>query len=199
MLKLSNELRDEIHAIAVEHGWHETKQPSSHWLCLVISELMEAVEADRKGIKSQIVRFNKDMDYLIHEFKLYGERYNKAFMDEFSRYIKDTVEDELADAVIRLLDFAGETGTDIDLMANLLEHNERYVATADTRFTGFIFALCGILTNDERNIDWVIRNSLQRIDYICRSLGIDLNPFIRLKIEYNRLRPYKHGGKELFI
>jgi hypothetical protein len=196
MLKLSNELRDEIHAIAVEHGWHETKQPSSHWLCLVISELMEAVEADRKGIKSQIVRFNKDMDYLIHEFKLYGERYNKAFMDEFSRYIKDTVEDELADAVIRLLDFAGETGTDIDLMANLLEHNERYVATADTRFTGFIFALCGILTNDERNIDWVIRNSLQRIDYICRSLGIDLNPFIRLKIEYNRLRPYKHGGKE---
>jgi len=196
MLKLSNELRDEIHAIAVEHGWHETKQPSSHWLCLVISELMEAVEADRKGIKSQIVRFNKDMDYLIHECKLYGERYNKAFMDEFSRYIKDTVEDELADAVIRLLDFAGETGTDIDLMANLLEHNERYVATADTRFTGFIFALCGILTNDERNIDWVIRNSLQRIDYICRSLGIDLNPFIRLKIEYNRLRPYKHGGKE---
>lgn len=196
MLKLSNELRDEIHAIAVEHGWHETKQPSSHWLCLVISELMEAVEADRKGIKSQIVRFNKDMDYLIHEFKLYGERYNKAFMDEFSRYIKDTVEDELADAVIRLLDFAGETGTDIDLMANLLEHNERYVATADTRFTGFIFSLCGILTNDERNIDWVIRNSLQRIDYICRSLGIDLNPFIRLKIEYNRLRPYKHGGKE---
>ncbi len=196
MLKLSNELRDEIHAIAVEHGWHETKQPSSHWLCLVISELMEAVEADRKGIKSQIVRFNKDMDYLIHEFKLYGERYNKAFMDEFSRYIKDTVEDELADAVIRLLDFAGETGTDIDIMANLLEHNERYVATADTRFTGFIFALCGILTNDERNIDWVIRNSLQRIDYICRSLGIDLNPFIRLKIEYNRLRPYKHGGKE---
>lgn len=196
MLKLSNELRDEIHAIAVEHGWHETKQPSSHWICLVISELMEAVEADRKGIKSQIVRFNKDMDYLIHEFKLYGERYNKAFMDEFSRYIKDTVEDELADAVIRLLDFAGETGTDIDLMANLLEHNERYVATADTRFTGFIFALCGILTNDERNIDWVIRNSLQRIDYICRSLGIDLNPFIRLKIEYNRLRPYKHGGKE---
>lgn len=196
MLKLSNELRDEIHAIAVEHGWHETKQPSSHWLCLVISELMEAVEADRKGIKSQIVRFNKDMDYLIHEFKLYGEIYNKAFMDEFSRYIKDTVEDELADAVIRLLDFAGETGTDIDLMANLLEHNERYVATADTRFTGFIFALCGILTNDERNIDWVIRNSLQRIDYICRSLGIDLNPFIRLKIEYNRLRPYKHGGKE---
>lgn len=196
MLKLSNELRDEIHAIAVEHGWHETKQPSSHWLCLVMSELMEAVEADRKGIKSQIVRFNKDMDYLIHEFKLYGEIYNKAFMDEFSRYIKDTVEDELADAVIRLLDFAGETGTDIDLMANLLEHNERYVATADTRFTGFIFALCGILTNDERNIDWVIRNSLQRIDYICRSLGIDLNPFIRLKIEYNRLRPYKHGGKE---
>ncbi len=196
MLKLSNELRDEIHAIAVEHGWHETKQPSSHWLCLVISELMEAVEADRKGIKSQIVRFNKDMDYLIHEFKLYGERYNKAFMDEFSRYIKDTVEDELADAVIRLLDFAGETGTDIDIMANLLEHNKRYVATADTRFTGFIFALCGILTNDERNIDWVIRNSLQRIDYICRSLGIDLNPFIRLKIEYNRLRPYKHGGKE---
>lgn len=191
MLKLSNELRDEIHAIAVEHGWHETKQPSSHWLCLVISELMEAVEADRTNFRTDL----SIIPYFTVE--RYKEKGNMdLFKYHFEQYVKNRVEDELADAVIRLLDFAGETGTDIDLMANLLQQHERYIATADTRFTGFIFALCGILTNDERNIDWVIRNSLQRIDYICRSLGIDLNPFIRLKIEYNRLRPYKHGKKE---
>lgn len=197
MLKLSNELRDEIHAIAVEHGWHETKLPSSYWLCLVISELMEAVEADRRNRHARVdyykerianSRICRGLDAEISK--------ETGYMAAFDEAIKDTVEDELADAVIRLLDFAGETGTDIDLMANLLEYHERYIATADTRFTGFIFPLCGILTNNERNIDWVIRNSLQRIDYICRSLGIDLNPFIRLKIEYNRLRPYKHGGKE---
>lgn len=34
----------------VAHGWHEENLSDEHFLCLVISELMEAVEADRKGI-----------------------------------------------------------------------------------------------------------------------------------------------------
>lgn len=44
-----NKLRDKAYKCAVAHGWHEEKKSNRHWLCLVISELMEAVEADRKG------------------------------------------------------------------------------------------------------------------------------------------------------
>lgn len=46
-----NELRDRAYKNAVAHGWHGEDKSHCHWLCLVISELMEAVEADRKGKK----------------------------------------------------------------------------------------------------------------------------------------------------
>ena len=44
-----NELKDKAHSNAVKHGFWEGKPSDKHFLCLVISELMEAVEADRKG------------------------------------------------------------------------------------------------------------------------------------------------------
>ena len=44
-----NELRDKAYQCAVVHGWHEENLSDEHFLCLVISELMEAVEAYRKG------------------------------------------------------------------------------------------------------------------------------------------------------
>lgn len=43
-----NELRNQAYRNAVVHGWHEENMSDEHFLCLVISELMEAVEADRK-------------------------------------------------------------------------------------------------------------------------------------------------------
>lgn len=38
-----NKLRDEAYQNAVEHGWHDEDLSDEHFLCLVISELMEAV------------------------------------------------------------------------------------------------------------------------------------------------------------
>lgn len=44
-----NRLRDKAYKCAKKHGWHEKALSDEHCLCLVISELMEAVEADREG------------------------------------------------------------------------------------------------------------------------------------------------------
>lgn len=43
-----NALRDRAYKCACEHGFHNTELINEHFLCLVISELMEAVEANRK-------------------------------------------------------------------------------------------------------------------------------------------------------
>lgn len=43
-----NELRDRAYKNAVAHGWHEEELSDEHYLCLIISELMEAVQANRK-------------------------------------------------------------------------------------------------------------------------------------------------------
>lgn len=37
-----NKLRDKAYQCAVAHGWHEENLSDEHFLCLVISELMEA-------------------------------------------------------------------------------------------------------------------------------------------------------------
>lgn len=54
-----NELRDKAYKTACEHGFHDQELSNNHFLCLVISELMEAVEADRKGRRANVDRYNK--------------------------------------------------------------------------------------------------------------------------------------------
>ena len=101
-----NELRDKAHLIALDNGWHEKYLSDEHWLCLVISELMEAVEADRMGKYA-----NKDQFSYYMKMK---DRSEDEFYHAFSFSIKDTVEDELGDAVIRLLDYCGTINFVID-------------------------------------------------------------------------------------
>lgn len=44
-----NELKDKAHSNAVKHGFWEGRPSDRHFLCLVISELMEAVNAHRRN------------------------------------------------------------------------------------------------------------------------------------------------------
>lgn len=74
-----NSYRDRVYQNAVNHGWHEEDKSDDHWLCLVISELMEAVEADRVGNYADIEAFEKN------------EMRGFDFRENFERYIKDTV------------------------------------------------------------------------------------------------------------
>lgn len=77
-------------------------------LMLIVSELGEAIEAHRKGRFSTAEEFNNSLNSSgkNHIDSLYS--YN------FESYIKDSFEDEMADAVIRILDFCGGFGIDIE-------------------------------------------------------------------------------------
>ncbi len=79
------QLQNEIHRTAVEHGWWEQKRPFGEVLMLAVTELAEAMEAYRDG--------NPTSE------KIGG----------FSK-----VEEELADTIIRILDYAGGMGLDIE-------------------------------------------------------------------------------------
>jgi len=79
------EIQNEVHRIAVKHGWWDSPRSIGEVLMLMVTELAEAMEAYRGG--------NPKSD------KIQG----------FSR-----MEEELADVIIRLLDFAGKQGLDIE-------------------------------------------------------------------------------------
>jgi NTP pyrophosphatase (non-canonical NTP hydrolase) len=78
-------------------------------LLLIVSEIGEAVESHRKGNVCSL-----DDAKLRALFKLEGEEFEKQFKDQ----VKDTFEDELADTLIRLLDFV--TANHINLEAHVL-------------------------------------------------------------------------------
>jgi len=119
-----NELRDKIHKNAVEKGFYdgetltmgclvemnrEQRQSLKHVffaqkIALIHSEVSEALEADRKG---------KYADRKTFENFLKSNKGN-GFQTIFDARIKNTVEDEFADIIIRTLDLCGRMNIDID-------------------------------------------------------------------------------------
>ena len=49
-----NNLRDEAYSIAKMNGWHNEEHSDSHCLMLIITEIAEAVNADRNKTMSKI-------------------------------------------------------------------------------------------------------------------------------------------------
>ena len=180
-----NELRNQAYRNAVVHGWHEENLSDEHFLCLVISELMEAVEADRNEKHA-----NRDIfEYYMKQRR----RDDEEFMYAFKHDIKDSVEDELADACIRLLDLAGLRGIDLSAIQQV-----EYPFGANETFTEFCFGLCKQITSftpGRIGMGVNIHIVLMDIFSYCMALGIDLLWFIEQKMKYNELRPYKHGDK----
>lgn len=195
-----NELRDKAYKTACEHGFHDQELSNNHFLCLVISELMEAVEADRKGRRANVDRYNKKiansricqgLDSDIPKERGYEVAYNEI--------IKGSIEEELADAVIRLLDLAGLRGIDLDEDAFDEETISEYSATyCNKSFTESIFHIIKFITS---NNEVFIRSCvvpemlLLEIFGLAKYLSIDLMWHIEQKMKYNELREKMHGKK----
>jgi hypothetical protein len=177
-----NELRDKAYRNAVAHGWHDENMSDQHFLCLVISELMEAVEADRKGMHANQKQFESYMNL--------KERSDDEFIYAFKHDIKDSVEDELSDACIRLLDLAGLRGYDLDRFDYEGSDTEGY---SEMSFTESIFKICIYITDNFYLHELFIL--LNEIFAFCRDRNINIFWHIEQKMKYNELRPYKHGNK----
>lgn len=98
-----NELAKEVFENAKSKGFHEGEKNIGEMLCLIHSEVSEALEADRKG---RWCSFSIDRVLDIVDDKL--------FLGMFRQEVKDTFEDEIADTMIRCLDLAGRFGIDIE-------------------------------------------------------------------------------------
>ena len=88
------------------NGFWDGEKNFGELLMLVTSELGEALEAHRKGRFSDLHLFQKE-----HEAQ---KNHLDGFENAFKIHIKDTFEDEIADAIIRLLDLSAGLGIDIE-------------------------------------------------------------------------------------
>lgn len=188
-----NELSRTIHANAVEHGFWSEAPSTEHCLMLVVTEIAAMVEADRKDNVAVINHIRKQR-YLpaAQKCRLVDDVDAASdFSAAFDEMVKNTVEDEMADVVIRLLDLAGAYGLDFDKLNPIKYHR----AFDRFSFTENAFNLIKGLCRDGISVFKRIQFGIHYMTLWAESRGVNLDWHVRAKMRYNVTRPYKHGKK----
>lgn len=182
-----NALKKQAYKTAVEHGFYEDVKSDAYYLGLVMSEAGEAINADRKGRHADTKRFEEEPE-------------KWAFDLSFRIYIKDSVEDEIADIVIRLLDFAGMKGYGLQFRDSPLYRVSAMRACKRQGFVPTLFDLISPLGVSLKEYE---------LELCCSAIIIalsgcfeemtksdkDLWWFVERKMRYNELRPMLNGKK----
>lgn len=182
-----NKLRDRAYQNACEHGFHDEEKSDAYWLMLVITEISEAAQADRKNMRAYVERFITNTT--TNEYKQTDERYTA----DYKLYIKHTVEDEITDIVIRLLDFAGVRKVNIDI-SHEPKYDKEYFDSLS--FTEASYKLCKMVMDNEIIEELMeedtVNFALSFVIQWCKYLNIDIFQHIEWKMKYNELIPCKY-------
>jgi len=167
-----------IHDTACIKGWHDAPKSEKKWMMLVVTEVAEAVEADRKGLYGHTDEYKAARSAI---------KDDKEWRDYYHDNIKPCREAEMADVIIRLLDFAYETWG-VDMRFNCY-HND---VPCNKDFSDNAWDL----VNEKLNSGMLnIATSIYYVYQWADQLGFDIDWHIEQKMKYNEGRSYHHGGK----
>lgn len=112
------ETAKEIHEISKSKGFYDNKKNIGEMLMLVVSELSEALEADRKEEHFNNIHWGGDRANIkdIIDGKVLSEIDSvlESQKNTFEDFVKNKFEDEIADSIIRLLDISEYMNIDIE-------------------------------------------------------------------------------------
>lgn len=174
---MTNEEREQLIKIA-----HDTARTKGFWnvettakakMALVISEIGEAIEAHRASKFCDV--------------KLYTEAkrlYKDAeFPEIFSKFVRGTMEEELADVWIRCADMIG--GLKLNIIDPRSHSMEIEVDFPTTMYNVIRFSVMPVTPKPN--------STMAYIENICEHMNIDLLFFIKEKMAYNKTRENLHG------
>lgn len=205
-----NEFAKEVHANACEKGWWDEERSFGEIIALCHSELSEALEEYRAG-RPMIWYQCLSTDDIVpcRQKEKCPDWLNGMCEIDAIEKKPEGIAVELADCIIRVLDYMGKEGFDVDALlreapkavmcdvpvrvyaASLGDHISRWhlllslayacwCNSAGTHAAALRMALCIC-----EIVEW------------AEEAGVDMEMVLDIKHEYNKTRPYRHGGKAL--
>lgn len=174
--ELFNDWVKRAYDTAKEHGFHEEEHSREHYFMLVVTEVSEAVNAHRRGDTGDM----GDME----EFRNIMDG-GLSFEKAFSRYVKDSIGDELADVCIN------PQATSINTFINI----KAFAYLEGKSFAEGMYWLCRALLDEDYSNNVRVEYAIALVAYMCERESIDLKEHIELKMRYNALRPMLNGKK----
>lgn len=182
------------------HGFYTESTEIETALMLIITEMAEAVQADRKNRHGSIEDYESEIQM--------GRDITTAYKNS----LDGTVESEFADIAIRILSLLGwmNSKTSIKLKSDSSLADKYEVTKIQCRVQNLInkgniakdlYRLNRDFGNfvDNESCSWFVSDTLQdilmRVFAIAHNNNIDLMEHIKLKMQYNESRPYLHGCK----
>lgn len=195
MMKL-NKFAQEVHENAVKHGWWDEPRTFGEIVALCHSELSEALEE---------LRTNRPMMYFVET-----NGFVVTDMSERKDEKPEGVAVELADCIIRVLDYFGKEELDVDaLMQEAMKAvmcdvpGRIYAATLGDCISRW-HLLLSLAYACWCKASGTHASALRMARCVCEILawgkvtdGVDFEMILDIKHEYNKTRPYRHGGKAL--
>lgn len=127
-----NKLKERVYKIAEEHGL--VGETDTFYFGLIMSEMGEAIKAAQNG------KYTNVKEYKIYIAKGLSPKVG------FEEYIKNSIEDKIADIVIMLLDFAVMKGYELAITQQEHDIATNFLSTIDKyTLSGFFFYLIGFL------------------------------------------------------
>lgn len=169
-----NKFAKEVHENARAHGWWDTERSFGEVIALIHSELSEALEEYRNGHTP-----------------------TETYYSEGGK--PEGIPSELADVVIRVLDWCGHGGRELfcrdfdTILKPEFADSLEYVKQKD--FGTFIAdihrGVSDFYSSDSEEPETFLNNLFAW----CASHKIDLESALLEKHNFNKTRPYKHGGE----
>lgn len=185
---------------AEKHGFYTDSTEIETELMLIITEMAEAVQADRHNRHGSIEDYESEIQM------------GRDIPTAYKNSLEGTVESEFADIAIRILSLLGWMNSKKPIIFNrdsfLADKYE--VAKIQCNVQNLInkgsiakdlYRLNGHFSKfvDNESCSWFVSDTLQdilmRVFAIAHNNNIDLMELIKLKMKYNESRPYLHGCK----
>ena len=177
---------------AYKHGFYTESTEIETALMLIITEMAEAVQADRHNRHGSIEDYESEIQM------------GRDIPTAYKNSLEGTVESEFADIAIRILSLLGwmNSKSPIKINSNSVLADEYEIGRIHrSNIAADLYRLNGKFSSfiDNESSYWFVSKNLQNILMrtfaIAHNHNIDLMEHIKLKMQYNESRPYLHGCK----